>query len=308
MSMIGDPAAVMVPEAVASELARVCTLEMKGHRWSRVNVDTARRMLANQGQGVLGVLAERVARAQVSDPGWAVLTLPDELMDEELQRAAAGVLTALGWPFYSIEQGGRLWIGQESSPAADPASFGGLGANPLHIDAPNVERVPDYTSLLVLRSDPAEGGASLLGDLRAALARITDSDRAELRRPVYFEGRAQGLHGVGRARLPFPVLEDADDGRWIRWAGKMLHDHRNTGHLCALQRFAAALSSVTQTVMLRRGQLLIADQQRIAHGRRALGDQTGLATGTRRWLVQTKTTWEPSVPAQTPCFEGGSDG
>src|SRR5262249_51817546 len=89
---------------------------------------------------------------------------------------------------------------------ADPASFGGLGANSLHIDAPNVERVPGYTSLLVLRADPAGGGASLLGDLRAALARFADSDRAELRRPVYFEGRAKGLQGVGRARLPFPVL------------------------------------------------------------------------------------------------------
>lgn len=308
MSMIGDPAAVMVPEGVASELARVCTLEMKGHRWSRVNVDTAGRMLAHQGQGVLGVLAERVARTQVSDPGWAVLTLPDELTDEELQRAAAGVLTALGWPFYSIEQGGRLWIGQESSPAADPASFGGLGANQLHIDAPNVERVPDYTSLLVLRADPAGGGASLLGDLRAALARLTDSDRAELRRPVYFEGRAHGLHGVGRARLPFPVLEDADDGRWIRWAGKMLQDHRNTGHLGVLQRFAAALSATTRTIMLSRGQVLIADQQRIAHGRGALGDQAGLAAGTRRWLVQAKATCELTALAQTADPGGGGDG
>lgn len=306
--MIEDPVAVMVPEAIAAGLARVCTLEMERHRWSRTNVDAAREVLTTRGYRVLGVLAERVARTRLAAPGWAVLALPDELTDEELQRTAAGVLTALGWPFYSIEQGGRLWIGQESSPAADPASFGGLGANQLHIDAPNVERVPDYTSLLVLRADPAGGGASLLGDLRAALARLTDSDRAELRRPVYFEGRAQGLHGVGRARLPFPVLEDADDGRWIRWAGKMLHDHRNTGHLDALGRFAAALSSATQTIMLRRGQLLIADQQRIAHGRRALGDQTGLATGTRRWLVQAKTTCEPSAPAQTPCFEGGGDG
>ena len=115
------------------------------------------------------------------------------------------VLAALGRPFYSIEQGGRLWIEQESSPATDPVSFGGQGATSCTFDAFNVEHVPDHTSLLILRADPAGGGASLLGDLRAALAGLTESDRAELRRPLYFEGRADGLHGAGGARLPFPV-------------------------------------------------------------------------------------------------------
>lgn len=219
------------------------------------------------------------------------------------------VLDVLGRPFYSIEQGGRLWIGQESSPATDSASFGGQGANQLHIDAPNVEHVPDYTSLLVLRADPAGGGASLLGDLHAALAGLTESDRAKLRRPLYFEGRADGLHGVGGARLPFPVLDDADDGRWIRWAGKMLDDKRNTGHTAALHRFATALSTMTQTITLGRGHLLIADQQRIAHGRTALGDQASLADGTRRWLVQAKTTCELAAPAQAARVgAGGGDG
>lgn len=69
--------------------------------------------------------------------------------------------------------------------------------------------------------------------------------------------------------------------------------------LAALQRFAAALSATTQTITLRRGQLLIADQQRIAHGRSALGDQAHLAAGARRWLVQAKTTCDLAAPAQT---------
>lgn len=309
MITIGDPVAVIVPHAVAARLAEVCTLEMDRHRWIRVNVDAARKVLADEGRGVTDALTERVARTPGSSPGWVVLALPDGLEDEGLQRVAAGVLAALGRPFYSIEQGKRLWIGQESSPAADPVSFGGLGPNQLHIDAPNVERVPDYTSLLVLRPDPAGGGASLLGDLRAALAGLTDSDRAELRRPVYFEGRAHGLHGVGGARLPFPVLEDADDGRWIRWAGKMLDDERNTGHLALLHRFAVALSTTTEAITLGRGHLLIADQQRIAHGRTALGDQAGLVEGTRRWLVQAKATCELAAPAQAARVgTGGGDG
>lgn len=309
MITIEDPVAAIVPQVVAARLAELCTLEMDGHRWSQVNVDAARRVLASEGHGVADVLGERVARTPGSAPGWVVLALPDGLADEGLQRAAAGVLAALGRPFYSIEQGGRLWIGRESSAVADSASFGGLGANQLHIDAPNVERVPDYTSLLVLRADPAGGGASLLGDLHAALAGFTEADRAELRRPVYFEGRAQGLHGVGGARLPFPVLEDTDDGRWVRWAGKMLDDERNTGHLALLHRFAIALSTTTETIALGRGHLLIADQQRIAHGRTALGDQAGLVAGTRRWLVQAKTTCELAAPGQAARGgPGGGDG
>ncbi|MGH3801598.1 MAG: TauD/TfdA family dioxygenase [Pseudonocardiaceae bacterium] len=307
MITIEDPVATMVPHAVATRLVEVCTLGMEGHRWSQVNVDAARTVLVGEGHAVVDVLAERVARTPGAAPGWVVLALPDRLADEELRRAAAGVLAALGRPFYSIWQGGRLWIGRESSAAADSASFGGLGTNQLHIDAPNVERVPDYTSLLVLRADPAGGGASLLGDLRAALARLTESDRAELRRPVYFEGRAEGLHGVGGARLPFPVLDDAEDRCWIRWAGKMLDDQRNNGHTAVLHRFAAALSTTTVRITLGRGQLLIADQRRIAHGRTALGDQAGLAEGTRRWLVQAKAAWDPAAPAQAP-RAGGGDG
>jgi alpha-ketoglutarate-dependent taurine dioxygenase len=142
-----------------------------------------------------------------------VVALPARLGDEELQRAAAGVLAAVGRPFFSVDVGGRLWIGTESSAVRDPASFGGVGLNGLHVDAPNVEQVPDYASLLVLRADPAGGGASLVGDLHAALADLDEDDRDELRRPVYFEGRAEGLHGVGAARLPFPVLDAVAGGR-----------------------------------------------------------------------------------------------
>lgn len=148
-----------------------------------------------------------------------------------------------------------------------------------------------------------------LDNLRAALAGLTESDRARLRRPLYFEGRADGLHGVSAARLPFPVLDDANDGRWIRWARKMLHDERNLGHTGVLHRFAAALSTTTQTITLGRGHLLIADQQRIAHGRTALGDQAGLAEGTRRWLVQAKVTCDSAAPAQAArAGAGGGDG
>jgi alpha-ketoglutarate-dependent taurine dioxygenase len=301
LTRIADPVRVVMPRALADALAGACTLDLDGHRWSAGNTAAARSMLARDGaRGLIGALAERLDRAAERGPGWAVLALPARLGDEELQVAAAGVLTALGTPFYSVRQGdGRLWIGQESSTDNDEASFGGTGAQALHIDAPNVEHVPRHTALLVLRADPAGGGTSLLGDLRAAAGLLEEADREALLEPVFFEGRAEGLHGVGAVRMPFPVLEIDGEGElvWVRWAAKMIEDPRNAGRTAPLERFAEALAHTTVAVTLERGQMLVLDQRSIAHGRTALGDQRGLADGTRRWIVQAKATFDPSAPA-----------
>jgi len=293
-----DPVRIVVPGAQALALARDCTLEVDGHRWSEANVAAARAVLAAEGGCVLLDALRRRLDRSIPSAGWAVLALPARLEDEQLQRAAAGVLAALGTPFFSISEAGRLWIGEESTMAKDEASFGGTGAQALHIDAPNVEAVPEYTCLLVLRPDPAGGGASLLGDLRAAFAATGEADRAMLRQPVFFEGRAVGLHGVGAPRMPFPVLDEDEQGqlRWVRWAGKMTADQRNAVRLPVLDRFAAALADTAVAVALGRGQLLILDQRRIAHGRTALGPQDGWADGSRRWLVQAKITCDADAP------------
>jgi alpha-ketoglutarate-dependent taurine dioxygenase len=299
VTTIEDPVRVAVPSTVALQLAQNCTLATEGHEWSRANTDAAREVLS-RGFGPVAVraLAERVAAGPDSAPGWAVLALPARLTDEQLQRAAAGLLAALGQPFNSIDQDGRLWIGRESVSTLDATSFGGVGSQRLHIDAPNVEAIPDYTSLVVLRPDPAGGGASLLGDLPAALALLSQDDRIALAQAVFYEGRTDGLRGVGGPRMPFPVVDDGPGGRWIRWAAKMLDDGRNAGRTGLLSRFAEALETVTVVVTLGRGQLLVLDQRRIAHGRTALGDQHGLSEGTRRWLMQAKVRGEATAPAR----------
>jgi TfdA family taurine catabolism dioxygenase TauD len=301
VTTINDPMCISVPVALARRLARGCTLATDGHEWEQSNVDVSREVLsAGVGPMVVRAMARRLARAAGSSPGWVVLTLPAYLDHDQLRRVSAGLLAALGRPFNSIDDGGRLWIGRESCAANDAASFGGFGHNGLHVDAPNVERVPDYTSLLVLRADPAGGGASLLAQLHPALAMLDERDHAALREPVFFEGRADRLRGVGAPRLPFPVVQDVPTGGrpWIRWAAKMLTDGRNTRHVAVLERFAEALATTTTAVALARGQLLVVDQQRAAHGRTALGDQHGLVDGTRRWLVQAKATHDPGAPAQ----------
>lgn len=157
-----DPVRVVLPRTLSAALSEAATMQMEGHRWSAQNVAAARGVLTGGGaQMLLSALAGRLDRSDPSSPGWALLALPATVGDEELQVAGAGVLAALGCPFFSIRQGnGRLWIGQETSEAKEAASFGGTGAQTLHIDAPNVEQVPEYTSLLVLRGDPAGGGVS----------------------------------------------------------------------------------------------------------------------------------------------------
>ena len=303
-----DPVRIVVPRTLAAALAGACTAQMDGHRWAAPNVAAARTVLGSGAEVVLAALADRLGRRTVPTPGWAVLALPARLGNEDLQLAAAGVLAALGRPFFSVDQGSRLWIGQETNTAKDRASFGGAGAQALHIDAPNVEQVPEYTSLLVLRPDPAGGGVSLLGDLPAALALLSEDDQRMLREPVFFEGRADGLHGVGGPRMPFPVIESDPRGGWVRWAAKMITDPRNGARTGVLGRFSEALAVHTVAVTLGRGQLLVVDQRRIAHGRTALGEQRGLADGTRRWIVQAKATFESAAPAHQLTARAGRRG
>jgi hypothetical protein len=283
---------VLVAPSLATALAEN-DLRMDGHDWAAPVVQAARAALRTSGAALVQRLGARLVR-----DGWAIAALPAELPDELLRRAAAGVLAGVGVPFFSIDGGRGLWLDGLSGPERDPHSFGGFAAQALHIDAPNVTAPPDYTSLLMLRPDPAGGGHSVLADLRAAAVLLADDDRDVLHRPLFFEGRAEQLHGVGEPLLPFPVLEDGPPGRtWIRWAGKLLTDPRNTAYFPVLERFAAQLHVTAQRVTLRRGELLIADQRRVAHGRTALGHQDGIAPSARRLLCQAKARFDETAPA-----------
>ncbi|MEV6832110.1 TauD/TfdA family dioxygenase [Amycolatopsis sp. NPDC051102] len=283
---------IPVAPSLATALAEI-ELGMDGHTWAAAHVDAARTCLRTAGVALVHSLADRLAA-----DGWAIAALPAELPDESLRRAAAGVLAGVGAPFFSIDGGRGLWLDGLSGPERIPTSFGGFAAQVLHIDAPNVTAPPDYTSLLMLRPDPAGGGHSVLADLRAAALLLTDADRDVLSHPLFFEGRAEQLHGVGEPLLPFPVLEDGPPGcTWIRWAGKLLTDPRNATHLPVLDRFAALLHGTERRVLLRRGNLLVVDQRRAAHGRTALGPQDGVSASARRLLCQAKARFDTDAPA-----------
>jgi hypothetical protein len=258
-------------------------LDMDGHVLAAQHVEQARRLLRRSALPLEDELTDHL-----DQDGWAIVVLPDELNDEQLRRAAAGVLAALGTPFFSIDGGRGLWLDGLSAPERSPDSFGGFAAQTLHIDAPNVTDPPDYTSLLMLRPDPSGGGVSTLADLRTAAAMVSDADRDILQQKLFLEGRADRLYGVGQPMLPFPVFDDHSEARWVRWAGKLLTDDRNRDRWPVLRRFATLLESTTQRLMLERGDLLVVDQRRVAHGREQLGPQAGVPAGARRLLCQAK--------------------
>ncbi len=269
---------------------------MDSHLLSASSVATARAALRSAGAALTHALADRL----VSE-GWVTVAFPAELPDAVLRQTAAGVLSGVGIPFYSIDGGGGLWLDGFTTRERDPHSFGGFGAQAVHIDAPNVTEPPDYTSLLVLRPDPAGGGQSVIADLRAATNQLDEDDRELLTRPMFAEGRAERLHGIGEPLPTFPVLdEQSSEHTWIRWAGKLLTDDRNAAYLPVLTRFASLLETTARQVPLRRGELLIADQRRVAHGRTALGRQDQVAPAARRLLCQAKVRYDADAPIHEP--------
>jgi hypothetical protein len=283
---------------VSSELAKALRLtdDTNKHRPAPAQIAIARNTITGTPAGVdlTGLLAGRLRES-----GWAVLTLPGQRNDQAFLRVAAGLLAAVGDPFPSaVPPEGGVWLRGESRREAGPASLGGFGGQPLHIDAPGAERPPDYTALLMLRPDPAGGGACRIANLRQAAAKLTTVDRELLSRAVFYESRADKPRGVGRPRLPFPVLEPAPDGAgWIRWAGSLLTDPRNQQHRPVLLRFGELLEPLTRRIWLSRGHLLVLDQRQVAHGRDPLGDQRTVKTP-KRLLCQADVRAAAAAPVQ----------
>ncbi len=137
----------------------------------------------------------------------------------------------------------------------------------------------------------------MIADLRAAMDQLDEDGRELLTRPVFAEGRAERLQGVGEPLSTFSVLnERSSEHTWIRWAGKLLTDDRNAAYLPVLTRFASLLETTARQALLRRGELLIADQWRVAHGRTALGRQDHVAPAARRLLCQAKVRFDADAP------------
>lgn len=220
--------------------------------------------------------------------GFAVLGLYQLLNALDEDKAASAItllLSYLGTPlrvFLTHPHWRRLNV-ELNRPLA---SSGGIGDQPFHMDFVNADNPPDLVCLLCIRSDPLGGGASPIALLDGLEHEIDQRTREVLSCPLYRDGEVRNLNGVGHDANPFPVL--APGIRWAyRYTGKLMHAAPNAEARLALQALGNILASREICFTLSSGDLLILDQHRVVHGRRALGQgQDQIPENMRRLLLQ----------------------
>lgn len=146
------------------------------------------------------------------------------------------------------------------------------GAMGLHTDDPRV----DWIAWRCVEQDPHDG-ASQLVDLAAAVALLPEQVRADLARAT--------LSG-GMMRVPARVYAP-ETGRcfWAPW----LNACGDSGALRAVEALRRTLAATPPVrVRLSRGEVLIVDNGRVAHGRDALSPRSPRHLD-RRWIVREST-------------------
>lgn len=193
----------------------------------------------------------------------------------------------VGRPFIMAEKNG-FWQDLGVNFDAVPYRFQGTGENPFHIDAVNTTNPPDYFTFYGIRHDPQGGGVSMLSNAQDLVDKLSTKEIEYLLEPRYKEGQFHGMRGVGEEYSPFPVLQKRPDGLWwLRYTGKMLPDMPDSYDKELLTEIGRKLDENKETFTLRAGQLLIANQVIMTHGRTPLGpNQEDVAPEDRRYIRQ----------------------
>ncbi|MEV5358035.1 TauD/TfdA family dioxygenase [Streptomyces sp. NPDC052693] len=223
--------------------------------------------------------------------GFAVLEvgpLLDHFGLDDGQKAATMLLSWLATPLRVFDKW-PLWKPLGTNLTIDPMRATGAGYNPLHIDVVNATNPPDYSALLCVRPDPRGEGYSLVSQLRRAVDRLSDDERALLADPVYRDGDFYALTGVGDDYNPFPVLDGLPPAEgFVRFTAKMLPDmDKDDPHTSAARALERELIAEQDRFLLGFGDLIIVNQHLCVHGREPLGQgQKDVPEGQRRLLWQ----------------------
>ncbi|MFI9391903.1 TauD/TfdA family dioxygenase [Streptomyces bauhiniae] len=234
----------------------------------------------------------RRCRDLLNDPdgdGFAVLEV-GPLLDHyglvDGQKAATILLSWLGRPLRPFDKE-PLWRPLGTNLAVDPMRATGVGYNPLHIDVVNATEPPDYSALLCVRSDPRGEGYSLVSQLRRAVDRLSEGERAFLAEEVFHGDAFSDLTGVGKEYAPFPVLDGlpASEG-FVRFAATMLSDmNLHDPHTSAARALERELIAEQKKFPLGFGDLLVVNQHLCVHGREPLGGRQEEVPEERRRLL-----------------------
>ncbi|MER6218770.1 TauD/TfdA family dioxygenase [Streptomyces sp. NPDC001674] len=208
--------------------------------------------------------------------------------DDRFLRLATAFAAETATPFSPFPQW-PLWKDIGVKINKDPGKSSGVGYNAFHMDLVNATRPPEYTTLLCVRPDPLGGGPSILSDAHAAVARLSEDNRALLAESAYHYGTFFNLHGVGEECKPFPILDGSDPGAgFVRFTAKMLERSQlSEAHAAAARELAEQLVWGQVSFMLEAGDYLIVNQRRFLHGREALQNgQETVPVADRRLLLQ----------------------
>jgi alpha-ketoglutarate-dependent taurine dioxygenase len=145
-------------------------------------------------------------------------------------------------------------------PAQKPAYFT-ADHFPLHTDVSYVPNPPRFMLLHCVHPDPGGGGSSQLADCGVAFALLDESDHKTLSTSA-FRFRYPPNCTLGESD-PFPICDQA------LWRFKYTSMRIPEFASGAVERFHQALTKISVSLLLSRGDLLIVDNHRIAHGRSA---------------------------------------
>lgn len=130
---------------------------------------------------------------------------------------------------------------------------------PLHTDVSYVPTPPKYMLMHCVAPDPAGGGACLLSQCEDAFQCLGPEDQVWLTRAVY---RFRHPPNCPIGESPPRAIREADIWRF-KYGCMRCPDNA----VSAVERFFEALVAVSFALDLQRGDLLIVDNHRVAHGR-----------------------------------------
>ena len=262
--------------------------------------------LANLAQRLPEALRDRLLefKAHSNDAGALLIrglpigaNLPPTPIDKRANRhvdttAASGlgmVASLLGEMFsYAQLDGGALFRSVFPVPSEqwEQSSKGSRTALLLHTEQTFHRYRPRYLMLLCLRGDPA--AQTTLAPVSAILSQLSALEREALARREYVTGIDYAFgntHTTKGNGAVLPILGGNEENPVLSFdEDLMVGANREASRM--LERFAAVARASTIDVCLESGELLIVDNNRVAHGRTPFVPRFD---GADRWLMQMKT-------------------
>ena len=209
--------------------------------------------------------------------------------DEEVKLFLTAFCSLFATPIKVIDALG-LWIKIDINLNNEMNRAGGDGYLPLHNDLVNTRNPPDNVALFCFKPDPLGGGATIISNIQNALGLATEKFGMRIKEMMFTEGKYFGLKGVGEELNPFPLVEKISDHRSrYRFTSRLLDliVDKSSLEYEVIEFINETLLSAATKIMLKRGDLILLNQNIVVHGRTSVGsNQLDLEYVNRRVIYQ----------------------